>query len=163
MGLDQPTPRVLRVLRHELAHSFISSRTGNNCPTWLQEGVAQWLEGGDPNRDDAGLASMARAGRLPSLLSLEAPFRGLSESEATLAYAQSLSAVAHILRKRGEGGVFRLIAALGDKIPSEEAMPVALALSYPEFQRSWEDYLRTAEVKTPGGAGATSPSRRSSR
>jgi hypothetical protein len=152
------------VLRHELAHSFISSKTGNNCPTWLQEGVAQWLEGGDPGRDDAGLAAMARAGRLPSLLTLEAPFRGMSESEATLAYAESLSAVAHIMRKRSDAGVFRLIAALGDKIPSEEAMPVALALSYPEFQRSWEDYLRTVESRPAGAAGTTAlPSRRSSR
>jgi hypothetical protein len=35
----------------------------------------------------------------------------------------------------------RLINALGDRIPSEEALPVSLALSYPEFQKSWEDHL----------------------
>jgi len=37
----------------------------------------------------------------------------------------------------------RLLAALSDRLPSEEAMPVALALSYPEFQRSWEEYLKS--------------------
>jgi tetratricopeptide (TPR) repeat protein len=141
-GLDRPTPELLKVLRHELAHSFIAARTGGNCPTWLQEGISQWLEGGDPAREDARLAALARSGQLHPLIGLEAPFRGLSAAEAPTAYAQSLSAVAHILRLRGEKGVIRLLSALGDRIPSEEALPVALALSYPELQRSWEDHLR---------------------
>jgi hypothetical protein len=48
------------------------------------------------------------------------------------------------LRRRGDAGVVRLLAALGDGLPSEEALPVALALSYPEFQKSWEDHLRSS-------------------
>jgi tetratricopeptide (TPR) repeat protein len=153
-GLERPTPRLLRVLRHELAHSFVTARTRNNCPTWLQEGVAQWLEGGDPGRDDLQLAPLARTGKLQSLLTLEGPFRGLGEAEANLAYAQSLSAVNHILRKNGEAALVRLLLALGDRLPSEEALPVALGLSYPEFQKSWEQALRA----TVGpAAGAASP------
>jgi tetratricopeptide (TPR) repeat protein len=140
-GLAQPTPRLLKVLRHELAHSFLAARTGGNCPTWLQEGVSQWLEGGDPAREDAAVAAAARRRSLIPLLSLEAPFTQLSEADATVAYAESLSAVAHILRKRGETGVVRLINALGDRLPSEEALPVSLALSYSEFQKSWEEHL----------------------
>lgn len=140
-GLTRPTPRLLKVLRHELAHSFLAARTGGNCPTWLQEGVSQWLEGGDVAREDGAVAAAVRQGRLLPLLSLEAPFYALSEDDATLAYAESLSAVAHILRRRGEAGVVRLINALGDQLPSEEALPVALALSYAEFQKSWREHL----------------------
>ncbi len=147
MGLEAPSPHLVRVLRHELAHSFVASRTRNNCPTWLQEGIAQWLEGGDPARNDAGLAALARAGRLPNLLTLEGPFRGLSEAEATSAYATSLAAVAHILRTRGEPALLRLIAALSDRLPSEEALPVALAVSYAELQKALEDDLRTADAR----------------
>src|SRR5204862_2211053 len=55
-GLEQMPPRLVALLRHELAHSFVTARTGGNCPTWLQEGISQWLEGGDPAREDAGLA-----------------------------------------------------------------------------------------------------------
>jgi hypothetical protein len=86
-------------------------------------------------------AAAARRSRLIPLLSLEGPFQLLSEDDATLAYAESLSAVAHILRRRGEIGVVRLINALGDRLPSEEALPVSLALSYTEFQKSWEEHL----------------------
>lgn len=141
--------RQVALLRHELAHSFIAARTGGNCPTWLQEGISQWLEGGDPAREDAGLASAARQGTLHPLLTLEAPFQTLPSADVPRAYAESLSALAHILRRRGEAGVVRLLNALGDGHPSEEALPVALALSYPEFQKSWEDHLRTAAARRP--------------
>jgi len=145
MGLEAPSPRLERLLRHELAHSFVASRTGNNCPTWLQEGIAQWLEGGDPGREDSVLAPLARAGQLPSLLTLEGPFRRLSEVEATSAYATSLAAVAHVLRIRGEAGLLRLIEALGERLPAEEALPTSLALDYPELQKGLEDHLRGAD------------------
>jgi hypothetical protein len=92
-----------------------------NCPTWLHEGIAQWLEGGDPAREDAALTVAVREGRLIPLLSLEGPFQNLSEADASQAYAESLSAVAHVLRKRGEAGVVRLLSALGDRLPSEAA------------------------------------------
>lgn len=147
-GLEGANPRLTRVLRHELAHSFIAARTAGNCPTWVQEGIAQWLEGGDPTREDAVLAPAARQGRLLPLLTLEAPFQSLSEADAVQAYAESLSAVAHILRQSGEPGIVRLLSALGDRMPSEEALPVALALSYPELQKSWTDALRAADTKT---------------
>jgi hypothetical protein len=146
-GLDRPTPRLLRVLRHELAHSFIAARTGGNCPTWLQEGLSQWLEGDEPAREDAAVATALRAGRLIPLLRLEAPFQALGEADAALAYAESLSAVAHIHRKRGEAGVVRLLSALGDRLPAEEALPVSLALSYEELQRSWEEHLRSLPAR----------------
>ena len=148
-GVDAPSPRLVRVLRHELAHSFIAARTGGNCPTWLQEGISQWLEGGDPARQDGLVASATAAGRMLPLSTLEGPFQSLPAADVPLAYAESLSAVAHILRTRGEPGVGRLLASLGDRLPSEEALPVALALSYPEFQKSWETHLRRPGAPAP--------------
>ena len=150
-GLDRPNPRLISVLRHELAHSFVAARTRGNCPTWLHEGIAQWLEGGDPAREDAVVGAALAESRLLPLLTLEAPFQTLPPTEISIAYAESLSAVAHIIHKRGDAGLVRLLAALGDGFPSEEALPVALALSYPEFQKSWEESLRG------GGAAAARP------
>ena len=146
MGLDRPTASLVRVLRHELGHSFVAARTGTNCPTWLHEGLAQWLEGGDPEREDAGLARRARAKPLARLESLEPPFIGLSENDAAAAYAQSLSAVAYLLRRGGEAGVRRLLASLGNGLPASEALPTAFAVSYGELQREWEAHLLVATV-----------------
>ena len=47
----------------------------------------------------------------------------------------------HILRRRGEAGVVRLLAALGDGFPAEEALHISLALTYAELQKSWERQL----------------------
>ena len=142
-GLENPTPRLIGVLRHELAHSFVAWRTRGNCPTWLQEGISQWLEGGDPAREDSRLAPLARAGHLASLLTLEGPFQAVPSDELHQAYAVSLSATAYLLRVKGEAGLQRLLAALGDGHPSEEALPVAVSMSYPEFQNAWSGYLLT--------------------
>jgi len=146
-GLTNPTARLVSVLRHELAHSFIAWRTRGNCPTWLHEGISQWLEGGDPARADARLAGLARSGRLPTLLTLEGPFQAVPAGELQQAYEVSLSATAYILRVKGESGLQRLLASLGDGHPSEEALPVALSLSYPEFQKAWAAHLASLEPR----------------
>ena len=44
-GLTSVTPELARELKHELTHSFIGQKTHNRAPTWLQEGVAQYMEG----------------------------------------------------------------------------------------------------------------------
>ena len=98
-----------------------------------------------------------RSGRLPNLLPLEGPFRNLSEAEATSAYVTSLAAVAHILRTRGEPGLLRLIAALSDRLPSEEALPVSLALGYSELQKALEDHLRAADGKAAAARAGIPP------
>jgi tetratricopeptide (TPR) repeat protein len=149
MGVDRATPSLVRVLRHELAHSFVAARAGATCPTWLHEGIAQWLEGGDPEREDAALARFARESRLPRLASLERPFVGLSETAATMAYAQSLSAVAHLLRNGGVAGVRRLVEALGGGLPASEALPEAFGMSYGELQRTWEAHLLASGRPSP--------------
>jgi tetratricopeptide (TPR) repeat protein len=154
MGLARPTPGLVRVLRHEIAHSFVASRTGPNCPTWLQEGIAQWLEGGDPSREDAALATLARAARLPRIESLEAPFVGLSEADAQRAYAASLSVVAFVVRTRGEDGLRRLIAALATGLKAREALQAAIGLDYAGLQRNWERGLGSA-----GAAGGRTTGR----
>ncbi len=44
-GLTHLTRKSKNVLRHELAHVFIFSKTNGNCPSWFHEGVAQIIEG----------------------------------------------------------------------------------------------------------------------
>jgi hypothetical protein len=152
-GIERPTPELIRVLCHELAHSFLAARTGSGTPTWLHEGVAQWLEGGDPGRRDAGLAAAAREGRIRPLPDLESPFGELSESEATSAYAQSLSAVAHLLRLRGPAGLRNLIEALASGETPNEALQSAYGVGYVELQRGWEARLRAADRAASMAAG----------
>jgi hypothetical protein len=152
-GIREVTPDLERVLRHELVHSFLAARVGGAAPTWLQEGLAQWLEGGDPDREDARLATAARAGRLHRLEELEPPFAGLTEAEATAAYAQSLSAVAHLLRLRGPAGLRALIAALARGEATADALHVAFGVGYAELQQGWEAHLTSEGGPGPASTG----------
>src|SRR6202007_751683 len=43
-GLSSVTPELAHVLKHELAHSFITQLSAGRCPPWLHEGIAQFLE-----------------------------------------------------------------------------------------------------------------------
>ena len=140
-GFEGPGSSLDRLIRHELAHSFLSSRTRGNCPTWLQEGVAQWLEGGDPEREDDRVAEKLITGDLLALHTLDAPFHERAEADVRLAYAASLSATAHLLRTRGVQGLIRLIESLGAGVPSEDALSQATGMSYADFQRTWERHL----------------------
>jgi tetratricopeptide (TPR) repeat protein len=151
-GVEAVSEELVRVLRHELAHSFLADRAGADCPTWLQEGLAQWLEGGDPAREDGRLARVARARHLRPLSELEGPFSTLSEVEAQAAYAQSLSVVAHLLRLGRERGVRVLVGALGDGRGIAEALSVAYGLDYEKLQRSWEAHLRAHAAATASAA-----------
>lgn len=44
-GLRQLDAEARSVLLHELAHVFITSKSGGRAPRWMQEGLAQWIEG----------------------------------------------------------------------------------------------------------------------
>jgi tetratricopeptide (TPR) repeat protein len=154
-GIGQPTASLVRVLRHELAHSFLASRVGPGCPTWLHEGVAQWLEGGDPAREDRNLGALARGGRMLELQTLEGPFSTLSEQQATAAYALSLSAVAHLLRLGGSEGLRAFLAALAAGQSPAAALKTAYGFGYAELQSRWEAYLKrrpsSARAAAAGG------------
>ena len=43
-GVSSVTPDLARVLKHELAHSFINQLSAGRCPQWLNEGLAQVVE-----------------------------------------------------------------------------------------------------------------------
>jgi tetratricopeptide (TPR) repeat protein len=152
-GIQRVTPDLERVLRHELAHSFLAPRVGGTAPTWLQEGLAQWLEGGDPAREDRRLAAVARRGQLLRLEDLEPPFAKLTEAEATSAYAQSLSAVAHLLRLRGAAGLRALVAALARGQATDDALQTAFGLDYAGLQRGWEAHLSSSTATSATATG----------
>jgi tetratricopeptide (TPR) repeat protein len=145
LGIERPDRELIVLLRHELAHSFLATHIGSATPTWLHEGLAQWLEGGDPTRGDAALAPSARSGRLWPLEQLGPPFGGLSEAQATSAYVQSLSAVALLLRLRGPEGIRALIEALAAGRSTDDALQESFDLRYEGLQRAWETHLKTAD------------------
>jgi tetratricopeptide (TPR) repeat protein len=141
-GLSAVNEQLSRVLRHELTHSFLQQKTRGRCPAWLQEGIAQWMEGRRSNVAAAGLiATYDQHASIP-LSSLEISWMQLSGTGASFAYAWSLAAVEAILASGNMGQLVQLVDAVTSTGSTEAAVRQVLHESYPELEKQTADYLR---------------------
>jgi hypothetical protein len=141
-GLDSVTPDLARILKHELTHSFITEKTYGRCPTWLQEGAAQWMEG---KRTDpataAGLLALYDRHLDPSLTILEPLWVNLQAGFAAVAYQWSL-AVVETIEATSPGDLERILARMDEGASNENAVRSTLHLSYAELNTATADYIR---------------------
>jgi hypothetical protein len=132
-GLSAMTPSLARVLRHELAHSFIEQMTQGRCPQWLHEGIAQMLEPRTLN-GGATLAQLFKTDREIPLNSLETGFSMLSSAQAEVAYAESLATVSYIRDRYGMSDVMRILDKLGQGESVEAALRSTIHCDYRQLQ-----------------------------
>ncbi|HWR16105.1 MAG TPA: tetratricopeptide repeat protein [Terriglobales bacterium] len=140
-GVDFINPEMARVLKHELAHSFINQASAGRCPQWLNEGIAQLVE----NRTFRG-AQLARIYKSESqvpLKSLERSFMGFTTSQATLAYEQSLAATVFIRDTYGIDDIRRLLEHLAQGGSMEDALRDVLNTDYSRFEQDLTQFLAT--------------------
>jgi tetratricopeptide (TPR) repeat protein len=146
-GLTEVTPDLARVLKHELTHSFVGQKSNNRAPTWLQEGIAQWMEGRRSTGAAAALIDSAEQGTAPPLQSLEGSWMGLSGNLAAPAYAWSLAAVESIIDTGGMSDISRLLDRIATAPSTEVAMRETLRLNYADLQQQTVAYLKRAYVR----------------
>jgi tetratricopeptide (TPR) repeat protein len=141
-GLTSVSDQLSRELKHELVHSFVWQKTRGRCPGWLNEGLAQWMEGRRSDRDAAGLiAAYERAQYIP-LKNLEGSWTRLPAPAARFAYAWSLAAVEYIIANSGTWGVERLFDRFDEDPSFESAMRASLQTNYSDLERQTVAYLR---------------------
>ena len=131
-GALQNSAEFQRVLAHEFTHALIQSVAARGVPTWLHEGLADCLDGGDVHRKEQQVRQ-AEA-RVP-LARLEGSFSDLTTKEATLAYAESAVAVHTLLDDVGAAAVVSLLGDLGRGVPLATAFERNTLQSYAEFQK----------------------------
>ena len=137
-GLTEMTPKLRRVLRHELTHSFVNAMTSGNCPSWFHEGVAQLQEGSDRIDPYPRLrAAQAEGGILP-LWSLEGPLLNFSKEKALLAYSEALAATEYLEARKGRAGLLRILQLLSERHTMNDALKKVVGLDYQELQTAWE-------------------------
>lgn len=141
-GLTGVTPELSRVLKHELTHSFVAQKTHVHVSTWLQEGLAQWMEGKRSGDNAEALAEILRTGRTPSLDLLEGSWAGLPPDDVERAYAWALANIEYIVTSGGMGDVERILDRLADGVSTEEAIREVLRSSYKDLMQSTTEYLQ---------------------
>jgi tetratricopeptide (TPR) repeat protein len=142
-GLTSVTPELARVLKHELAHSFINQLSGGRCPQWLHEGVAQVLEPKSLASNGSRLAALFKAQHQIPFNTLEGSFMHFSPVEAMLAYDESLAAVEFINETYGMSDLKRILERLGEGSSTEAALRATIHSDYGQLETEVGRYLNS--------------------
>jgi tetratricopeptide (TPR) repeat protein len=140
-GLNSMTSELARVLKHELAHTFINHLSAGRCPPWLHEGIAQMLEPKSLGSDGRQLALLFKTQRNIPINVLEGSFMSLSGSEAYLAYAESLAAVTYINDSYGMSDIQRILQRLAEGSSTEAALRATIHSDYGQLEADLGKYL----------------------
>ncbi len=136
-AIDDPWVGV--VIPHELVHLVLDTAVRNPYrfpPRWLNEGLAVYLSEGYKRGDRALVEASALNGDLLPLTALAGQFP--TEPDKTyLAYAESVSAIDHLVRTDGERALLDLVAAYADGPTDDEAFTRALGRDLGAFQDGW--------------------------
>ena len=128
-GVKAMNPEVRAVLTHELTHAFVHGKSGGNCPRWLQEGLAQMIEG------------------RPLLFSEERSLaRDLAASEgrswyAEFSYPSSLSFTRYLAGRFGFDSLVETLDGMRSGLSAEEALKGVVREDFADLQRGWMDDL----------------------
>jgi Flp pilus assembly protein TadD len=140
-GMSSVTPELSRVLKHELAHSFINQLSGGRCPQWLNEGTAQALEPKSLSSRGRRLAGLFKAQQEIPFNELEGSFMRFSPMKAILAYDESLAAVQFVIDTYGVSDIQRLLERLGAGNSTEAALRATIHDDYGQLQGEVGKYL----------------------
>src|SRR6266480_403466 len=152
-GLTAVDAELSRSLKHELTHSFVAQTTKSACmglaascasraPTWLQEGLAQWMEGYRSGDDAAALAQIFSQGHAIPLGRLEGSWTRLGRDTAHYAYAWALANMEYIIQTDGMVDIDRILDRIGSGMATEQALREVLHSDYSDLMESTVNYLR---------------------
>jgi hypothetical protein len=140
-GLNSITPELARVLKHELAHSFINQIAAGRCPPWLNEGIAQLMEPRSLGGYGHQLALLFNTQQDIPLNMLEGSFMRFSGAKANVAYAESLAAASYINDSYGMGDLQRILQRLAQGSSSEAALRATIHSDYGQLEAEIGKYL----------------------
>ena len=140
-GIDSVPDPLARSLKHELTHSFLFQKTQGRCPTWLQEGMAQWISGRRVGSTAAQLLAIHETTH-KSLRTLEGNWMKYSSDESWFAYGWALATVEMINADFGTDALDRLLNAERSESSGEAALREGLRSNYSELDDKTVQYLK---------------------
>jgi tetratricopeptide (TPR) repeat protein len=141
-GLTGMTPDLARVLKHELTHSFVQQKTHGRAPTWMQEGIAQWMEGKRSNMSAAALLQIYDAKQSLSLSEIEGSWMQFAGDKSSIAYAWSLANVEAIVQTAGMGEIESVLDRIAAGEATESALRNVVHSDYNDLMQATAEYLR---------------------
>ena len=141
-GLSEVTPELSRVLKHELTHSFVQQKTLGHAPTWIQEGLAQWMEGKRSDLNAAALVAIYQNDPALAMRHYQGDWMKFSNEAVNAAYAWALANVEYIVQSGGMNDVDRILDRLAAGDAPEAALKAILRSDYADLTHDTVQYLR---------------------
>lgn len=124
-----------RAVRHEYVHAVVAEISEHRCPAWLDEGLAQIVEGDvNPLLGPALRAWISGNDSMP-LAWLQNGFTTLDSEVVPAAYAESLFATRLLLKRAGFKGVMKFITAMRVGTSHDVAFKRAFGQKQTDFER----------------------------
>ncbi len=146
-----------RVIPHEVSHHVFFQATWNpfnglnGPPTWLDEGLAVYVQEVGDEEFPALVADAVDQGRLFSIRALNSAFP-YDSADTTLAYAESLSIVTFIIEEYGKVKLAALIDVYREGVSRDEALHRALGVTTDELDAQWKASLGYQGDQAPSGS-----------
>lgn len=129
-------------MTHLVIHQSIMNGYGVELPTWLDEGLAMYVEGDLESGFASALNSAVKRDRLISVQSLASAFSADTDS-AILAYAESYSLVKYLLdHKGGRDNMLKMLEAMEHGSGYAEALKDVYGLDVATLDAQWKAYLK---------------------
>jgi tetratricopeptide (TPR) repeat protein len=123
------------LLRHELAHAYLHRLSRGRAPAWLQEGLAQYVEGRRTDRRELQRIGARPGGFLES--STDAFHQRTDRDHARRAYALALSFVEFLARRGGPESAVCLAYSLGAGKTIDAACEESFGEPLSGLERQW--------------------------
>jgi tetratricopeptide (TPR) repeat protein len=131
-----------QVLFHEYTHALVHDLAKGQCPTWLNEGLAEY-EGARHSRPQFQQLLLALdANRLVPWTQLDQQFANhLPVDQVALGYQQSHSIVAYVVQRYGFWRIRRILSGVAAGKPLEQVLSDELHLRFERLESTWRAWL----------------------
>lgn len=132
-----------KTLVHELTHLIVHQATYSpycTLPTWLDEGLAVYSEGGLDPYFQSYLEKAVSENKLLSVRSLSSPFSAESE-KAYLSYAESYSLVEYLISNYGKDQMLNLLISFKQGKSCDEALTEVYGFDTNGLDNRWRETL----------------------
>jgi hypothetical protein len=121
---------------HEFSHAIIHAVSGGRAPGWIDEGLAQWIEGPENPALQPALRSWLKKHQPLPLAMLQGGFTKLNPKVVPVAYAQSLYATHAMIHVHGFKRLGEYFRDLRDGSAKPEAFESRFGTDESEFEHS---------------------------
>jgi hypothetical protein len=149
-----------QVIPHEFAHLLLEAYTfnclGNWMPTWFEEGMAEYAEGGLDEHDIKLIQSANEEGNLPTLRSLVSSF-SYDEDDIYIHYQVSNAVIDYLIEQYGSQKMAELLDQLGAGKMIDPALEMVYGIDTDGLDAAWRVSIGFASLDELTAAETTPP------